>query len=171
LVAAILAGCGGSSSAKPKADSASPQAAEARTASETSVYAERAEGVCKTALRETRELGRILPQKLAQRTSPDPIAGNLVEPGIAILNRESSRLRDVGSPPPSRPLRIFLGLFDPIVELARQRVAVGAAGERSRAREIELLIADLVDEQSAAAQRFGFRACSIGFYHALRGAE
>jgi hypothetical protein len=93
----------------------------------------------------------------------------LVRPGTKILDRESSRLRELNDTPESGPVEIFIGLFDAILALAEQRIEAGQAGELERAHSLELLIADLAEQQSAAARRAGLRACMVGFTQALGG--
>lgn len=133
-------------------------------------YFKQAEAICAQGIRETRLVGAKLPARIGQ--APTPEAGvdtGLVKPGIAILDREATSLRRLEPRPGSSQLEIFLGLYDPIIALARERLRAGLAHERQRARSLELLIASLGDEQSAAARAFGFRACAVGFTRALRG--
>jgi hypothetical protein len=128
------------------------------------------EAICRQSTLETRALRRKLPEAFSRSASPqDAITNGIVKPGIEILSHESTRLRDLGVSPSSSSLKIYLGLFEPIVELARQRLQVGTAGENERAHSLELLIAGLEDEQSAAARRVGLDACSVGFNRALEG--
>ena len=77
-------------------------------------------------------------------------------------------MRKLGPPPPSRSLEIYLGLFDPIIELARQRQYVGAT-EPERAQKLDLMIAALTDEQAAAAHQADLPACGVKFTRALGG--
>ncbi|HEV7615373.1 MAG TPA: hypothetical protein VGO36_04000 [Solirubrobacterales bacterium] len=96
------------------------------------------------------------------------ITGGVVGPGIAILSAEAAGLRKLGPPPASPAFEIYLGLFDPIIELARQRFQAGTT-DPEQARRLELMVASLNAEQSAAAKRFGLRACGIEFNAALGG--
>lgn len=129
---------------------------------------QRAEAICRRSVARTRALGRGLSKAVANAPSPaQGITTALVGPGIAILSREAAELRRLGTPPDSPALATYLGLFDPILELARQRFQAGSRGDIGQARRLELMIADLSAEQSAAAKEFGLRACSIEFSAAL----
>jgi hypothetical protein len=113
-----------------------------------------------------------LPRITSLAASPsNAIAVALVKPGIRVLSKEAIQLRGIRPVPESNGLYVYLGLFDPIIELGRQLQVVGESGETQQAHEIELLISELEDEQSAAARGFGFRACAIGFTEALGGAQ
>jgi hypothetical protein len=80
-------------------------------------------------------------------------------------------LRAIEPAPGSKDLDVYLGLFDPIVELSRQLLLAGEANDGSRSHELELMIADLGHEQSAAGRGFGFGDCTVGFTEALGGAK
>jgi hypothetical protein len=171
-IAAIFFGCGGSDGAAPATTAGSVDADAHRSAPriDRDRYVERAEAICSRSLRETRTLSRDLPEVIAGSASPqEGITNGLVRPGIGILSREAAELRDIEPVPSSRALKLYLGLFDPIVELSRQRLQVGTAGEPERARNLELMIAELGSEQSVAARRFGLRACAVPFTRALGG--
>jgi hypothetical protein len=168
-VAMALASCGGSDS-----DATLTAAAPARKAAsglDKSVYVRRAEAICRRGVGRIRALGGRLPEIVSAAPSPQQgITSGLVGPGIAILSAEAAGLRGLGTPPPSPALETYLGLFDPILELARQRFQAGSAGDPGQAHQLELMVASLNEEQSAAAQKFGLRACSIAFNAALGGA-
>jgi hypothetical protein len=117
-------------------------------------------------------LAKRLPRVVSRSTSSgDTIVIGLVKPGIRILAGEAAALRNLQPAPASHDLYVYLGLFDPIVELGRQLQVAAEAGETPRAHEIELLVAGLGDEQSAAARRFGFHSCAVGFTSALGGGQ
>jgi hypothetical protein len=172
VVATVLTGCGDSErGSAPTADSTKSGAHSFAAGVDDGRYVGQAEAVCSRGLEEIGALGRRLPRALSHSSAAqDPITSALIEPGLEILRREASRLRKLGPAPGSRALRIYLGLFDPILELARQRLYVGTT-EPEHARNLELMIASLSDEQSAAAKRFGLAACSVGFTTALGGLE
>jgi hypothetical protein len=168
----ILGGCGGSDETAPatSGDSAGADTSQAASGVDRGHYVARAEAICRRSLRETGELGRQLSRVISSAASPQrAITNGLVRPGTEILSRQGSDLRNLGPAPDSRALEIYLGLFDPIVELARQRLQAGTADEPERAHSLELMIADLENEQSLAARRFGMRACSVPFNNALGG--
>lgn len=149
--------------------SASAEARQPASPAERDRYSERAEAICRDGLRETRVLGRGLPKVLASSDSPQKgITNGLVRPGTEILSREATKLRNLEPVPNSRALEVYLGLFEPIVELARQRLEAGV-GDPEQARKLELMITSLEDEQSAAARQFGLEACAVEFIRALGG--
>jgi hypothetical protein len=169
---ALFTGCGSSGESAPETAVRSVDTAPDRSASavDKGRYVARAEAICRRALRETRALGRNLSGVLSNAPSPQQgITSGLVRPGTEILSREAAELRDLRPQPDSRLLEIYLGLFDPIVELGRQRLLAGTADEPDRAHDLELMIASLGNEQSVAAHRFGLQACGVPFTRALGG--
>jgi hypothetical protein len=172
VVVVVLAGCGSTDGpgSATTTDSVGAHAHPPATAIDRGRYVGRAEAICRNGLRETRALGRDLPEILASSSSPqEGITSHLVKPGTGILSREAAKLRHLRPVPNSRELEIYLGLFEPIVELAHQRLEAGTAGELEQARSLELTITSLEDEQSAAAHDFGLNACSVEFTRALGG--
>jgi hypothetical protein len=163
-----LIGCGGGSETETVSSRTGPSPAVTRADVER--YVAEAEPICRQSVSETEVLGERLPQAASHsETLQETVARGLVRPGITILSRKASRLRDLKPTPESENLRVYLGLFDPIVELSRQLLQVSESGDAGRGHELELMIADLGSEQSAAARRFGFRACSVEFTDALGG--
>lgn len=170
-VTALFVGCGGSGSEDASTTSAKQHEGSRGSHASRAHYLKQAEAICAHGVRETRLVSAKLPSRIAQAPTPEAaIDTGLVKPGIEILDREAVNLRSLQPRPKSAQLEIFLGLYDPIIALARERLKAGLASERERARSLELLIASLSDEQSAAARRFGFRTCAVGFTSALRGA-
>jgi hypothetical protein len=124
--------------------------------------------ICRRANREARAVGRELPNVFSQSSSPQvAIANGLIRPGVEILSGESAALRSLRPDPSSRSLGLFIGLFDPIVALARERLETSGGANPERGHELELMIARLSDEQVAAARRVGLTACSVDFTRAL----
>jgi hypothetical protein len=172
LAVATLAGCGGSGDdgAEATTKTATSASGQADSGVDSARYAKRAERVCARAVRETHKLGRRLSEVVSNSATPEAaITNGVVKPGIEILEREGSSLRNLGQPPGPRTWEVFVGLYDPIVELARQRLQATAAGEPERARSIEQTIARLEGERSAAARRLGLDSCSVQFSRALGG--
>ncbi|MGN6257527.1 MAG: hypothetical protein ACTHN3_07235 [Solirubrobacterales bacterium] len=99
------------------------------------------------------------------------VATTLVKPGIRILEREAQDLGGIRPIPASSQLHTYLGLFAPITELSQQLLAALEASDGRQSRKLELLIAELSDEQTAVAESMGFHSCSIGFTMALGGAR
>jgi hypothetical protein len=133
------------------------------------IQAAEAERVCGRAVDATRNLSRHLAQALAGNRRPDAVGSQLVAPGIRILNRESSQLEPIQAASSSVEFDAYVGLFQPIIELAEQRLEAGLNGEPERGQALERLIAGLTDEQVAIAKRLKLAACGIGFTEALGG--
>jgi hypothetical protein len=170
VVVVVAGGCGSSSSSAPRVTPDSSQTSVQRQMStaEWMDYARRAEAICDRSIRETRALGRQLSEVVSHATTPlEGINNGLIRPGIEILSREANNLRALGTQTRSRSLEVFLGLFDPIVELARQRLGTGVSGDPGQAHSLELMIADLENEQSAAARQLGLSKCGVTFNSAL----
>lgn len=158
-------GAGGDSSA-PTVKTGGQSADRSSLAVADDTFTQQAEDVCRRSLEETHALGRKLPRILADSSFPqEAITSGLVKPGVEILSGEATRLRDLGTPE-SRALQTYVGLFEPIVELGRQRLGVGV-GEVERAHSLERLIAGLESEQSVLARRSGLKACGVSFNRAL----
>jgi hypothetical protein len=176
-VLTLLAGCGSSGGSQPDTESSSGTAVDAGTPpaefrESFPRYAERAERICARSTRETHAVGREFSAAIASSGNPEEaITNGVVKPGIEILSREAAQLRALGPASESRTLEVLVGLFDPIVELARQRVQASGAAEPERARSLEVTIAELENEQHAAADALGLNACGVRFTSALGGSE
>lgn len=167
-----IAGCGSSSGPNPEIAGKPLRPATSRSVSDAQKarYVAEAESICSRSAREARAIRRRLPTVISHSKSPEEgITNGLVRPGIETLRLEATTLRRLQPRPSSRALEVFLGLFDPIVELGLERLRAGIAGKLDRARRLEVMIARLEDEQSASARQFGFRLCGIGFNHSLGG--
>lgn len=172
VAALFVAGCGGSDDGGPITTAGPPVAKTQRPEVDGDRYTAQAEAICRRGRRETRALGRKLPGIIASSTSPQQgITNGLVRPGTEILSREAADLRSLSPVPSSRSLQVYLGLFDPILELAQQRLEASSADDPDRARALEQMIVSLGNEQSAAAREFGLRACTVSFTQALGGSR
>ncbi len=175
VTAAALGGCGGSSGTSTRSTTTESTAANfgrPESATERAGYVKRAEAVCARSVWEARALRRSLPIVISRSPSAEQgITNGLVRPGIEILNRQSAHLRTIEPRPTSGALESYLGLFEPILVLARQRLQTGEAKNPERGHALELLIDGLASEQSTFAKRFGLKACSVGFVEALGGTK
>lgn len=167
MVVILAVGCGSSDSSTTQVEGSAHLTTE--TPSLNPRVAARAESICKESVRETTLLGRRLAQALAGSPSGDAIGSELVAPGIEILKRESTRLERLEAAADSSEFDVYVDLFDPIIELAEQRIEAGRADEPERGQALERLIAGLVDEQVAIARKLELDACSISFTEALGG--
>lgn len=165
----FLCSCGGGTNAdqsQPPVETGKASTGKAADSGATRVFAKQAEGVCRQSLERTRALARKLPHIFSGSSFPqEAVTSGLVQPGVAILSSEAARMRTLGRPP-SSALQTYVGLFEPIVELGRQRLDV-EAGEVAREHRLEQLIAGLENTQSAIARRSGLKACAISFNRAL----
>lgn len=168
-ISLIAAGCGSSGdSTSPGAASGSQEAEPSPVELEDSLVVQ-AETICKQGGREIDRLARNLSQEIASSPSRDVIGEVLVEPGIRILNRQSSRLGELTEASDSPQFVTYVGLFEPVLELAELRLEAGRAEEPERGQALERLISDLEDEQSALAKELGLDACGVRFVEALGG--
>lgn len=173
LTTVALGGCGGSGAASTSSmESATPSPDRHESAVERAIYVKRAEVICAQSVREARALRRNLPAVISHApTAEQGITNGLVKPGIEALARQSAHLRSLKPRPTSGTLESYLGLFEPILALARQRLQTGEARDPERGHTLELLIDGLTSEQSTFAKQFGLKVCSVGFTEALDGTE
>ena len=163
----VLAGCGGGGG--PTQSGAGAATGTKANAPELT-YIRRADRICERAVKQTQALGRRF--NATPPPTTDPVAlttEGLVRPGVKILEREAAALRELRPRPDNAELEDFIGLFDPIVVLSRQRVALSDSSKLGEARRLELLVNDLQDEQRIDARRFGLRICGTSFVDALAG--
>lgn len=154
----LLPGCGGGGS-----DSGGSTRAGA---AERARYVRTADPICKRTIEAIQRLN------LAPSTGPHaniltPTTEGLVRPGIPILAREAARLRALQPRPNDVDLRTYLGIFDPILVLAEQRLRAGEKPDTAEATRLENLIVGLENDQARAAHRFGFQYCGTGFFAAF----
>jgi hypothetical protein len=159
----LITGCGDSTTAPDHA----PHLAEITKLKPE--QASKAEAACRQSVRETTALARRLAQALAEDPGVDAIGSQLVEPGIDILERESTRLKAIPMASDSSQFSLYVGLFEPMIELAEQRLEAGRSGEPERGQALERLIAGLGDTQVSIAAELGLDACRISFTKALGG--
>jgi hypothetical protein len=168
LMAAAVTGCGSSGVDSTASSSTSAGEVQSESAAEHSRYVGAAESICRHALDEVHAVGAALATNLAKAATPEAgLTDSLVKPGIKIIARQAARLRALRPRPDSVALETYLGMFDPILALAYQRLEAGDAQDPAQSHEVELLIAALATEQSSAARAFGLRKCSVGFTEAL----
>ena len=130
-------------------------------------YKEAAEAICRQTTAEIRALAaRLVSQPPAASDSPSQINESVVRPGSHILAQEGSRLRALAPRPESADLDTFIGLYDPVVILARQSLRTA---DPDAARRLQGLAQGLEQVQGRAARRIGLRSCSVGFLDTLVG--
>jgi hypothetical protein len=174
LLVAALVGCGSSGSSASSGGTASSPAANATadTGEPSAAYLAQVEAACTRSVAETEALTKRLPEFFAEAPNGNAaITRGVVGEGMKILAAEASRIRAAGPEPSGAPLSTFVGLFDPIVELAHQRLASGEAEDLNRSHELELLVTALSAEQAEAGEAAGLKSCSVDFTQALGGPE
>jgi hypothetical protein len=127
-------------------------------------------GICRDLLRETRKIGRHFIQSVQAGGQEDLLAAEtqeLVRPGLRVLERTSRRLRAVQARVQNPALGVYVGLFEPIVQLARLRLRAGRAGDLAESKNLERQMEELGAEQRTAARLAGVRVCQVDLLHAL----
>jgi hypothetical protein len=165
----FIAGCGSSDSSTTREEPVvkgdePPARLDLRLAAQV-------EGVCRNTRVEIDGVSRRLAREIGNSSGPDAIGEALVAPGIRILRKEASQLEELPGVSGSPQLETYVGLFEPIIELAELRLEAGRAQEPERNRSLELLIAGLTEEQVTIARELGLDACSVGFTEALGGQQ
>lgn len=169
LLTGALAGCGSSTSALT-GGSAVATGGDV-TSIPSDAYLGKVRAACRRAVAETGELAARLPKFFAEAPNGTAaITEGVVRQGVRIIEAEARRVRAAGPEPTSAPLAVFVGLFDPIVELGRQRLASGEAEDATLSHRLEVLVTALSAEQAEAAGAAGLKPCSTDFTQALGGA-
>jgi hypothetical protein len=154
VLAVLVVGCGGSS------DPARTAAEEGRV---DAAYAAKANAICGQAVRQTARLG-VAFRAHGLRAGESPLAvttHDLIAPGLKIRERTAEGLRALGPPAEGvQAAAVFVGLFDPIEVLIRQRLQAGLEGNLDAATKTENLIQRLGLEQIAAAREAGMPRCA-----------
>lgn len=161
----VVLGCGAAHTAATTSSSANPTTA----GSGSTHYAAAADAICRDLNRDSRRLGHRFGVALATAGS-SPLALTtkvLVEPAIGILERNARRLRSLEPGASSEAFDAYVSLFDPIVALSRDRAQAGLAGNAGRARELELLLINLIEEQRQLAARAGLSSCQADFFRSF----
>ncbi len=141
------------------------------TATVDAAYAARANAICTEM---GREKAALLDGAFGSGGSGDALTAiteGLVAPGLRILEREAERLRALEPRPDNEELETYLGLFDPIIVLADERLRTGRAGNIGSSRDLERLVVGLEERQRAAAVAAGLDRCGVGFAGAIAGGK
>ena len=166
---AALSGCGGSGSGS---SSTLEPRDEAIAAAPDPATARRAEAICRRATAEAAAVAANLARKMQHSSSAEQaLTEGLVRPGIRILEREGAALGTLHPDPESAVFSTFVGLFEPVVSLAYQRLASGEAADIGTSQELEKLTASLTGEQTKLAAALGLGDCETDFFKALGTAQ
>jgi hypothetical protein len=165
VLLALLAGCGGGGGTTTAKTGSQP----APQAQESTAYVARANAICRTALTQTKALGKRFLRSGINGNPVVAISNELVRPGIAIRERMGNQMRALEAKSPNSRFGAYVELFDPLDSIARERLRAGLAGNGSRAHDLDQLMVDLGQEQKAAAVRAGIHTCARDFYVAAFG--
>lgn len=158
----LAAGCGGGGG-ESDANLGGPGQSEALPAE----IASRADSNCRDFLLEARRIGRKAFGDAPPTTILELATERLVKPSIPVLEGMAKRQQGLEPEADSSSFNLYAELFDPIVAIARERLAAGRAGDAAKAKRLEELLTNLGLEQRQAAREAGLADCDIDFQHAL----
>ncbi len=126
----------------------------------------KAAAICNQFLRETKQLGK---GALANppSTTLELTTERLVKPSIPLLERAARRQQALEPRAHSAVFNLYADLFDPIVILAKKRLAAGRAENALEAKRIEGLLSNLGEEQRRAARVADLPACDVDYQSVL----
>jgi hypothetical protein len=171
LVLAVTACGGGSSSSSSSAPvTTAPSSGGAKEpAEETSTaYVKPAEATCHQLLREAQRIGRkfIAEYAASENASPEQFEmSGLIRPGVHSLERISTKFRALSERYPNPNFALYVGLYEPLLQLAHLRLAAGE--DEAEGKSLEGQMEAVGAEQRLAAKQAGLKACQIDFLHAL----
>jgi hypothetical protein len=164
------AGCGGggeaTTQATPTVQGEGPPSAQTESSSE-SAYVKRAEAVCADMVAEAKRLGRALQEREEFPSDPLKTTTQLIAPAIPLLTASSRRLRALVDESGNPDFEAYVGIYDPILALLRQRVEAGEAGDRERANDLETQLLDMIALQRQLAIAAGLAECDVDFIEAF----
>lgn len=170
LVALALAGCGGGDDATTApADRAPAKPPEQQpTVPSNDAYIEQAEAICADMVAEAGRLGAALRKR--EEFPGDPLkltTRHLIAPAIPVVAASAKRLRALEDESTDPDFAAYVGVYDPILALLRQRVEAGEGGERERAKDLEAQIVNLAVLQQRLALAAGLDDCDVDFVQAF----
>lgn len=167
LIAALAAmgGCGGGAGSRSTSTSSADPTREAAL---SPAVARRAEAICARATREIATLAARTALLMSREASAEEaITKGMVGPGIEVLEKEGRRLQALAPQVESAVFATYVGLFEPVLDLAYQRLAAGEAQRTDESHELEILTGSLTREQAKLAAGLGLTACETDFFEAL----
>jgi hypothetical protein len=148
-----LSGCGGDG------DSASSPPPSNRVVT-------KANAICRDALAEAKHLGST-GIKSPPDSDLDLVTRIFVKPGIPILERQARRLRRLEPKADSPEFSAYVDLYDPAIELSRQRLRAARKGNIKQTQNIQKYMEQLGPDSLLAARRAGLTDCGVDFQRAL----
>jgi hypothetical protein len=165
LLALVFAGCGGGSGTSISSPTSPTTSATTQSGSKPKgAYIAKADRVCDQMIQDALKMG----VKFSE-TGPesDPLTyttEELVRPAVGILEGSARQLRALVPEAEDGNFQAYVALYDPILAIARERVAAGLAGDAAHARELELLLVELSELQRPLAKSAGLTACDVDFF-------
>jgi hypothetical protein len=168
-LALAVAGCGGGD--EETADTAPPATKEGAPPKQDSpsslASVKRAEAVCGEMIAEAKRLGLALRNRKEFPSDPLELTTILIAPAIPVLATSARRLRALKDESADPDFEAYVGVYDPILALLRQRVEAGKGGDRERAQELESQLLDLIALQRQLARSAGLDGCDVDFIEAF----
>jgi hypothetical protein len=158
----VAAGCGGSGD--------SGEATQASRPAAPKPYVAKANRICRGMLRETRRVGRAFIKRAVETRAENLLTAEteqIVAPGMRVLKRTARRLRRLSARSHDASLAVYVGLYEPLIQLGELRLAAGHADDLNEAKNLERQMEELGAEQRLAARLAGLGACEVDFLQAL----
>lgn len=128
----------------------------------------KAEANCRYFLREIKQIGAgSLVREDPGMNNLELTTEHLVRPSVPLLERIAARQQALQPAARNYWFDLYAEIFDPIVALAKQRLASGAAGNYFRSRDLEDLLTSRGLEQMDAARNAGLSECDVDFQNVL----
>lgn len=168
-LALAFAGCGGGGdeTTAPVATAEEEQAPPTQGSPSSSAYVKGAEAVCVDMVAAAKRRGLALRSQEEFPSDPLALTTALITPAVPILAASARRLRALEDESATPDFEAYVGVYDPILALLRQRVEAGEAGDRERAQELEAQLLDLVALQRQLARAAGLEECDVDFIEAF----
>lgn len=168
LVTLALAGCGGGDEATTSAVTATEaEVPRGQDPSSSFAYVKPAEAVCAEMVAEAKRLGMATQKKKEFPSDPLRTTTQLIAPSIPVVAASARRLRALQDRSATPDFEAYVKVYDPILALLRQRIAAGEAGERQRAKDLELQLLDLITLQRQLARTAGVDGCDVDLIQAF----
>ena len=163
-----LAGCGGGDDeATTTAPTGQQKGTQTQQDPPSAAYVKRAEAVCVEMVAEAKRLGLAFRRRDEFPSDPLQTTTSLIAPAIPVLATSARRLRALEGASGNPDFEAYVGVYDPILALLRQRVEAGEAGDRERAQDLESQLLDMVALQRRLARTAGLGQCDVDFIEAF----
>ena len=126
----------------------------------------RANANCREMLRDVRRLAKGVLSSGYSNTLELTTEG-FAKPGIKVVKQIAKRQQALAPIIADPRFDLYVGLFDPIIVLAEQRLHAGQAEDLAQSLKLQERLTSLGIEQRQAAQRAGLPACNVDFLDAM----